>query len=294
MRDYARQQTAMLLDRLAAVLDRAARSGDADSIHDIRVAMRRLSRCLRAFAPFYANKSWKKIRRRIAGLMAAAGAVRDCDIAIELVGQAGIAAQNVMVAQLAAQRRKSGRYLLLEIRRWKSRDFPRLWRDRLELQATAKIGAPTRNPRLAATGSARRQLPVTVHEYFLQVRAFLAADPQPAELHTVRLATKRLRYTLELYRPCYGPGLELRLAALQGLQKVLGEINDCAAAERLIDGLVPASAARRRVETFLHRRASAKTVALRKEWRDTFDAPGREHWWLAYLSKAAPGRKARL
>ncbi|MEI9973986.1 MAG: CHAD domain-containing protein [Ignavibacteriota bacterium] len=53
-----------------------------------------------------------------------------------------------------------------------------------------------------------------------------------AELHVIRLATKRVRYTLELFRPCYGPGLELRITSLQRLQQLLGEVNDCAAAER--------------------------------------------------------------
>jgi CHAD domain-containing protein len=133
MRDYARQQTALLMDRLTVALNRAARGGDAASIHDVRVAMRRLSRCLRAFAPFYPDRSWRKIRRRISSLMAIAGAVRDCDIAIELAGRAGAARSSAMVAQLAALRRKTGRDLLLEIRRWKSRDLPRQWRIRLEL-----------------------------------------------------------------------------------------------------------------------------------------------------------------
>jgi len=133
MRQYARQQTALLMGRLSVALNRAAREGDIQSIHDVRVALRRLSRCLRVFAPFYPDGSWKKIRRRIAGLLAAAGTVRDCDIAIELAGRAGIARRNAMVAQLTAQRRKTGSRLLLEIRRWKDRDFPRQWRSRLEL-----------------------------------------------------------------------------------------------------------------------------------------------------------------
>ena len=133
MRQYARQQTAFLLARLSAALDRAARRGDADSIHDIRVAMRRLSRCLRVFAPFYPDGSWKKMRRRIASLMTAAGAVRDCDIAIELVRRSAVPQRSAMVALLAAQRKKRGRDLLLEIRRWKNRDYPRQWRGRLEL-----------------------------------------------------------------------------------------------------------------------------------------------------------------
>jgi CHAD domain-containing protein len=134
MREFARQQTALLMARLNVVLNRAAREGDEQSIHDVRVALRRLSRCLRVFAPLYPDGSWKKIRRRIASLMAAAGAVRDCDIAIELVGRAGVPRRSAMVAQLTEQRRKTGRDLLLEIRRWKSRDFPRQWRRRLELK----------------------------------------------------------------------------------------------------------------------------------------------------------------
>jgi CHAD domain-containing protein len=133
MQDYARHQTGLLMNRLSVAINRAARKGDEQAIHDVRVAMRRLSRCLKVFAPFYPDGSWKKIRRRIAGLMTAAGAVRDCDIALELIGRAGFARRTAMAVQLAAQRRKSGRELLLEIRRWKDRDYPRQWRIRLEL-----------------------------------------------------------------------------------------------------------------------------------------------------------------
>jgi CHAD domain-containing protein len=148
--------------------------------------------------------------------------------------------------------------------------------------------------RSSASANARRKLPAVVQAYFGAVRELLASNPAPEELHAVRLATKRLRYTLELFRPCYGRGLESRLASLQRLQQVLGEINDCAAAKRLIEGLVPASAQRRRVQSFLRRRAAAKATALRREWRQSFDAPGREHWWLDYLSKSTSVREPRL
>jgi CHAD domain-containing protein len=157
-----------------------------------------------------------------------------------------------------------------------------------------KTGQVAWNPRLGAAGNARRHLPAMVRAYFKQVRELLAADPPPAELHAIRLATKRVRYTLELFRPCYGPGLKIRLAALQRLQQVLGEVNDCAAAERLIDSLIPASGSRQRVQTFLRRRAAAIAVLLRKEWSETFDAPRREQWWLQYLAKNAKAGKSRL
>jgi CHAD domain-containing protein len=133
-----------------------------------------------------------------------------------------------------------------------------------------------------------------VRAYFAEVRQLLAADPPPAELHTIRLATKRLRYTLELFRPCYGRGLETRLATLQRLQQVLGEVNDCAASDRLIAGLIPAGAARTRVRSYLQRRALAKATELRQEWHDTFDAPGREQWWLQYLATRTRVPKPQL
>jgi len=244
--------------------------------------MRRLSRCLKVFAPFYPPGSWKKIRRRIGELMAAAGAVRDCDIAAELAVHAGVPRRSAIIVQLAAQRRKTGRDLLLAVRRWNSREYPRRWHVRLEVGAA---GRPSRAALLSAARHARRTLPPQVRGYFAEVRQLLAASAPPAELHTIRLATKRLRYTLELFRPCYGATLEGCLSALQRLQQLLGEVNDCAAAERLIEGLLPESPIRLRLGHFLRRRASAKAAALRTEWRGRFDAPGREQWWLRYLAK---------
>jgi len=290
MREYARQQTALLLDRLSTAVNRAAHAADAGAIHDIRVAMRRLSRCLRVFAPFYPAGSWKKIRRRIASLLTAAGAVRDCDIAMELVDRAGVARPGPIVAPLAEERRKAGRDLLQEIRRWKRRDYTTQWQSRLELSGDRH----QRNPRASAASQARRQLPTLMRDYFVEVRQLLASNPRPAELHAIRLATKRIRYTLELFRPCFGRGLAVRLNTLQRMQQLLGEINDCAAAERLIERVVRPSPARKRLQTFLRRRAAAKAAALRREWYANFDAPGREHWWLQYLAAGVKVRAPRL
>jgi len=133
MRDYARLHTAILLRRLAFQLNRAARSGDADSIHDLRVAIRRFSRCLRVFAPFYPDTGWKKIRVQLKAMMETSSAVRDRDIALGLLKEAGISARAAVVARLQAERRRASRDLLLETRRWKSRSFSQRWRARLEL-----------------------------------------------------------------------------------------------------------------------------------------------------------------
>jgi hypothetical protein len=59
--------------------------------------------------------------------------VRDRDIAIGLLRQAGMAPAAPLVRRLGTERRTAARDLLLELQGWKPRGFTRLWRNRLEL-----------------------------------------------------------------------------------------------------------------------------------------------------------------
>jgi len=148
--------------------------------------------------------------------------------------------------------------------------------------------------RAGAAVNARRELPHLAASYFARVRALLADDPSAPKLHRLRLVTKRLRYTLELFRPCYGPGLDTRLAALRRIQQSLGEVNDSTAAGRLVSkSMSAASPQRARILHFLEERAAAKAEEFRKDWSEVFDAPGQERWWTTYLARHArtPGRR---
>jgi len=134
MREYVRTQSAMLLRRLAFQISRTARSGkDPGAVHDLRVAIRRLSRCLRVFADFYPDGSWKKIRKELAELMRRAGQVRDRDVVLSLLAEAGAARRGAIVARLEAERKLAARELQVETRRWKRRSFSRKWRTALGL-----------------------------------------------------------------------------------------------------------------------------------------------------------------
>jgi CHAD domain-containing protein len=133
MREYVRLQTGILLRSLASQVNRTARSGDAGAIHDLRVAIRRLSRCLRVFARFYPGSSWKRMRRRLADLMEACGSVRDRDIAIGLLAAAGVPAASPLLRQLDEERRTADKELRRELRRWRDGGFRRQWRARLDL-----------------------------------------------------------------------------------------------------------------------------------------------------------------
>ena len=133
MLGYVRQQTAARLSKLAQEIDRAADDATPDAIHDLRVSIRRLSRCLRAFAQFYPGRSWKKARAELSDLLHSAGEVRDRDIALEMLAKAGIARRSVIVAKLEAQRVKAHIELVDEIRRWRDRKITGKWRSRLEV-----------------------------------------------------------------------------------------------------------------------------------------------------------------
>jgi CHAD domain-containing protein len=132
--------------------------------------------------------------------------------------------------------------------------------------------------RAGAAANARRELPPCAAAYFAGVRETLAGDPPLPALHRVRLETKRLRYTLELFRPCYGPGFDARLAALRRIQQLLGDVNDAVLTSRLL----PRSA---RARGFIERRAEAKAREFRTHWAEVFDASGQERLWIRYLSR---------
>ena len=122
-------------------------------------------------------------------------------------------------------------------------------------------------------------LPGLARKYFRAGRILLRGTPSPATLHRFRLETKRFRYTIELFRLCYGPGLDLRLEKLREIQVHLGEISDCSATIELLDRADAPFAA------FLKRRMAAKIGALHTYWQETFDAAGQEIWWMHYLKR---------
>jgi len=134
MREYVRSQTAVLVRRLAYQVVRSSKEGsNPDSVHDLRVAIRRLRRCLQVFRQFFPGGPRKKIRRRLSELMQAAGGVRDLDIAIELVSTAGLEKGPDLTVRLTEDRARQNQELMQEIRRLKMQGFSKKWRNQLDL-----------------------------------------------------------------------------------------------------------------------------------------------------------------
>ncbi len=128
MREYALSQTLSRLHHLAAQiahLKETEGDQDAEAIHGLRVAIRRLRQCLVIFREFYPDKSWKKVRRELAGVMRNCAEVRDRDIVLGLLSEAGVAADSPLVVRLHSERRAGDRALRRELARWTRRGHER-------------------------------------------------------------------------------------------------------------------------------------------------------------------------
>ena len=112
-------------------LNRAARSGTPDAVHDLRVAIRRLSRCLRMFAQFYPGYGWIRMRRRLKDLLDACGAVRDRDLALAVLAKAGFPPGSIVVRRLNLERHEALQELMVQLNRWRGRGTSRKWREQL-------------------------------------------------------------------------------------------------------------------------------------------------------------------
>jgi CHAD domain-containing protein len=151
-----------------------------------------------------------------------------------------------------------------------------------------------------AAENARTRLPKLITAYFAEGRKLLGSNPAPAELHALRLATKKVRYTLELFKSCYDARLEERISALKSLQQMLGEINDTVAGERTIEAALGARTPEmEKVARFLREQGKEKADKFKQHWATVFDAPGQQRWWTNYLaqpeglSKRKPARREK-
>lgn len=150
------------------------------------------------------------------------------------------------------------------------------------------------NPAISAGENARRALPRLAREFFAQGRAATEPTASPAQLHAFRLASKRFRYSLELFLPLYGPRLAERVDQVRKIQSLLGDRQDCVVlGERLKkkDGLTASLHA-----TLEKLSADGRAIEekFRRHWQASFDAPGEEAAWIRYLSRRPPDPRRRL
>ena len=133
MREYATGQAADLLRRTAFQANRASVLRHADSVHDLRVSIRRLTQCLRAFGQFLPQGRVRKIRQKLKVTLDLASQVRNRDIALGLLRRVALAPESSLLEALAAERTEAEQALVAELKLWEKKGVQKKWRSRLGL-----------------------------------------------------------------------------------------------------------------------------------------------------------------
>ena len=273
---YAVKETKLRLQRFSKNLRHAAKhSEDPEAIHDLRVSIRRVVQAFNTFRDLLAPAPVKKLRRRLHKVLDLCAAVRNCDIALVLLDQVGIAT-GASVSRLKKTRGEAAEKLHRSLKKERSkhhaapnpRSHPKERDWKLDQSLEANLG---------------RVLPALAEEFFASGTAALSAHASYRKLHKFRLEAKRFRYALELFDRFYGNEMAIGAGILKELQDHLGAINDCATTIAILGRDRRAVAAAGKL--LLRRKAVFQTYA-----RSQF-IPQKLDWWKGWL--AQPGRPAR-
>lgn len=205
--------------RLGQIAPRVASSlDDRDAVHDLRVALRRTRTLLEVARSVLGRFHVNEVRRALRDLQTSTGRLRDEEVLLQLVGSLNLEHADVKRwsdCHLRRQRRLRG-MLSRAIRSGE------LDRSRNQLHALLAFRVrPSRDRRLAKF--ARR----SVQRACRRVDKYRAARLDAAEdLHRLRIAYKRLRYTVEAFVDVLPRDIAPLAQTAARFQTKLGDLHD--------------------------------------------------------------------
>jgi CHAD domain-containing protein len=217
----------LIRQRLAALRRAlpAAKDGDAKSLHQARVATRRLRAALPLFG---AGRKAEKVARCIRRLTRLLGPARELDVSLLILEEleknddVPRSAIDRLRASIADQRRS-----LQEHVRERLDEFD-MQKVRKRAIAVARKGAGEKTPRDAEAVALARERTARRARRLADAIEHAAGLYLPDRLHYVRIAIKKLRYTLELEAVSrHGrPRNAAALRTLRNMQDLLGRMHD--------------------------------------------------------------------
>jgi CHAD domain-containing protein len=242
--------------RLERAAERVLLATDAEAVHDLRVALRRSRTLLEAGRAVFGRFHTDEVRRALADLQQATGALRDEEVLIGILESLHLEGATIE-AWLAARRRRQKRL------GWMVRRAIRggaLARARTLLSALLAFRVkPSRERRVAKL--ARRSVGRAVRN----MERCRASSDDVEGLHRLRIAYKRLRYTAEAFAEVLPRELGTGLARTASIfQARLGQVHDLDVALASVArarGLTPE--ARRDLDTALRRHHLERLASAR-------------------------------
>ena len=225
--------------------EQGVRKGDVESVHDMRVAIRRIRAVLEVLGgTAYDPALARSLRRGLKQLAASLGSVRDVEVWMQNVDayasglDAGERSGLVPLQQALRARREANRAAMLgELGGKRTR---RLLEEVERLVSTPGAGVLAQAEGLP--GMPRRVRDAAGSALWARLEAVQAFGPVMPHapvpvMHELRIACKRLRYTLELFAGALGDEAKALRNEIVAAQENLGMLNDADVAIPLLDGL---------------------------------------------------------
>ncbi len=234
-------------DRIAAE-DLRVRRGEPDSVHQLRVAARRMRSALQGYRKLLDRERTEPLVDGLRQLGRDLAPARDAEVQRERVlhGLAELPGELRMGGAAAVANRYFGRIesegaaaALTTL------DSPAYVQLREQLDQLIADPPLRKQAWKSARKSAKKELPrhVAKQERRFAARVTRALDPeQPVEqrdlaLHAARKAGKRLRYVTEVARPAVGKPAKRHAKAVKGIQQALGDHQDTVVARGILRSL---------------------------------------------------------
>jgi triphosphatase len=204
------------LKQIAASLPAVLGRQDAEGLHQLRVALRRLNVAL---ASFGRSPAQKELRARSKAFATALAPAREYDVFLSelfdpVVAELGARTGFTLLRQRAENAREAAwNTALAEL---KSPAFAQFRKDLAALPHVLPGPLKSVAPRLMET-----------HRKRVKKRGHSLKEMVPRECHRLRIALKKLRYAAEFVAPLYGRKRVKRyLDQVETLQDLLGRLND--------------------------------------------------------------------
>lgn len=217
---------------------------DIEELHDMRVATRRMRAALRVFDEYLDEKKLKPFRKGVEHTGGKLGTVRDLDVFWDktqryLDGLPPERQNDLMplreVWEMERERARERLLTYLDSKRY--RKFRERSVELLEAGDVWDVPALTKKGE-AIPQRVRHVVPVAIYERVAAVLAYdewiNGPDVPLKRLHRLRIAGKRLRYTLEFFEEVLAPQTGDLIKQMKRLQDHLGDLQDAVVASELL------------------------------------------------------------
>ena len=200
------------------------RSADIEFLHRMRVSSRRLRTALWVFRDIYDKKKLRRLRRSVREVSRILGTARDLDTQIAFlhnISRSSSGGLHRTAEEIILTLRTKRRQAQKDIRNALARPAQR--KIRLSLQSVLRTQETLKKAALLAT--ARKKIQACLKKLLGYAGAVRKAE-RIEELHRMRIAAKRLRYTMENFREFYGEDMAAFIAQAKAIQDTLGDMHN--------------------------------------------------------------------